>query len=298
MTGITWSSASFPAVPGGSDLKGSDGVDGFVAKVPPNGIGLQYLAFIVHGEGRGIAVDSSGNTYVTGLAHSLSTGALPSHFPVKGGLDSTGNGGTDGFVAKIDLQGNLVYAGFIGGGQDDEGRGIAVDSQGNAYVAGNTKSPDFPAKGSLDPTFNGGQEAFVAKIDPTGTSVLSAGLIGGNSHDSGNGIATDPSGNVYVTGGIYIDATSDFRAKGGPDLTPNGGYDAFIMKLGPLSASSFEGLDPELKLHRCGDRVMDTGEQCDDGNTKSGDGCSSQCRSEGRKIIPKTWRDFQKSFGR
>ena len=126
----------------------------------------------------------------------------------------------------------LVYAGFIGGTGDDRGNGIAVDSDGNSYVTGETNSlqGSFPVDGGLDIGHNGGVDAFVAKIDPTGTQLLYAGFIGGTGDDRGKSIAVDSLGNAYVTGETSSDQTS-FPVNSGPDLTYNGATDAFVAKI-------------------------------------------------------------------
>ena len=179
--------------------------------------------------GRGIAVDSSGNAYVTG--YTTSTEAT---FPVTVGPDLTFNGGTDAFVAKVNAAGTaLLYAGYIGGSGDDVGNGIAVDSSGNAYVTGQTDSTEatFPVTVGPDLTYNGGiSDAFVAKVNAAGTALLYAGYIGGSGVDYGYGIAVDSSGNAYVTG--YSESTqATFPVTIGPDLTQNGGADAFVAKV-------------------------------------------------------------------
>jgi hypothetical protein len=96
----------------------------------------------------------------------------------------------------------LVYAGYIGGTGQDQGRAIAVDSSGNAYVTGATESNEasFPVTADPDLTNNGGADAFVAKIDPTGSELVYASYIGGSGSDSGDDIAVDESGNAYVIG--------------------------------------------------------------------------------------------------
>jgi hypothetical protein len=98
-----------------------------------------------------------------------------------------------------------VYAGYIGGSSDDKGYGIAMDTSGNAYVAGLTYSTEasFPETVGPDLTHNGGIDAFVAKVNATGAGLVYAGYIGGSSDDKGNAIAVDTAGNAYVIGGAY-----------------------------------------------------------------------------------------------
>src|SRR4030095_2610509 len=109
---------------------------------------------------------------------------------------------------------------------------IAVDTAGNAYVTGNTDSQTtFPVQGGPDQTYNGGEtDAFVAKINAAGTALVYAGYLGGSGSDFGNGIAVDTAGNAYVTGNTDSSQTT-FPEKGGPDLTYNGGFDAFVVKV-------------------------------------------------------------------
>ena len=232
VTGQTQSSeATFP-VTVGPDLTFNDslgGRDAFVAKVNPSGTALLYAGYIGGFSGLGIAVDSTGHAYVTG-----GTG---SGFPVTVGPDLTYNGGLDVFVAKVNPLGTaLVYAGYIGGSAFDRSSGIAVDSTGNAYVTGWTESSEtsFPVTVGPDLTYNFGQDAFVAKVNPSGTALDYAGYIGGLGDDLGYGIAVDSTGNAYVTGFTNASETT-FPVTVGPDLTYNGGtFDAFVAKIADL----------------------------------------------------------------
>ena len=176
--------ATFPVVVG-PDLTFNGSIDAFVAKVNAAGTALVYAGYIGGSGsdvGNGIAVDGSGNAYVTGR-----TTSFESSFPVLGGPDLTHNGGThDAFVAKVNAAGTaLVYAGYIGGSGVDIGEGIAVDGAGNAYVTGLTTSTEatFPEVGGPDLTFNGGNDAFVAKVNAAGTALVYAGYIGGSGQD-------------------------------------------------------------------------------------------------------------------
>jgi len=234
ITGRTWSfQNTFPVI-GGPDLiyNGGD-YDAFVAKVNASGTALVYCGYIGglgDDEGYGIAVDGSGNAYVTG--YTLSTEAT---FPVIGGPDLwyNGNLNRDAFVAKVNSIGTtLLYCGYIGGSGHDWGYGIAVDGSGNAYVAGDTQSTQatFPVIGGPDLTHNGSSDAFVAKVNASGTALVYCGYIGGSGWDRGNSIAVDGSGNAYVTGDTGS-AQATFPVIGGPDLTYNGYYDAFVAKV-------------------------------------------------------------------
>ena len=230
--GVTYSSqATFP-VTGGPDTTYNGSGDAFVAKVSADGTGLVYCGYIGGNDedrGYGIAVDSAGNVYVGGVAHSSQA-----TFPVTGGPDLTYNGGWDGFVAKVRADGtSLIYAGYIGGSDTDFVVSIAVDAAGYAYVAGRTESSEatFPVTVGPDVTFNGGdRDAFVAKVAADGTGLVYCGYIGGYDVEWGYGIAVDAVGNAYVTG----DTTSSeatFPVTGGPDLTHNGSWDGFVAKV-------------------------------------------------------------------
>ena len=237
VTGLTDSTEGTFPVTGGPDLTHNGGSDAFVAKVNAAGTTLIYAGYLGGSgsdAGNGIAVDGVGNAYITG-----NTTSRQATFPVTVGPDLTYNGGFssnygDAFVAKVNAAGTaLVYAGYIGGSNIDYGFGIAVDNAGNAYVTGRTWSSEatFPATVGPDLTFNGTQDAFVAKVNTAGTALVYAGYIGGSSYDTGGSIAVDGAGNAYVTGDTLSTETS-FPVSGGPDLTYNGGmYDAFVTKV-------------------------------------------------------------------
>ena len=232
--------------------------DVYIAKLNSAGTELIYLG-LISGAGYDaafdVAVDDSGNAYVTGA-----TASNQASFPVGGGPDSTYNGGVDAFLAKVNAEGNaLVYAGYIGGSQVDFAEGVAVDDVGNAYVTGVTRSPatsggrsvSFPATVGPDLTFNGGYDVFVAKVkavpnDPTPKNNYHyCGYIGGTADDVGvtrggfitsGHIAIDANGNAYVSGMTKSAQTTfpdgdGFGPVPGPDQTHNGKYDAFIAKV-------------------------------------------------------------------
>ena len=201
-------------------------------------------------EGRGVAVDASGNAYVAGRTDSDQT-TFPDGdpdtndaFPVPG-ADQTYNGSTDAFVAKVNAAGTaLVYATYIGGAGDDQGRSVAVDSTGAAYVTGSTGSdettfPDGDGFGTVpgfDQTSNGNGDAFVVKLNPAGISLVYATYLGGSDFERAQVVRVDVSGNAYVTGrtgsteSTFPDGDG-FGTIPGPDKTINGGTDAFVAKV-------------------------------------------------------------------
>jgi hypothetical protein len=235
ITGYTSSTeATFPVLQS-SDLSYNGGLyDAFVAKVDEAGSALEYCGYIGGSGsdfGYGIAVDSSGNAYITGY-----TSSSDSTFPVAEGPSLAHNGGYyDAFVAKVDEAGSaLEYCGYIGGSGYDVGTGIAVDGRGFAYVTGYTASTEdtFPVKEGPDLTHNGSFDAFVAKVNLSGTALVYCGYIGGSEADMGMGIAldVDDSGNTYLTGNTYS-LPSTFPVTEGPDFSYNGNRDGFVAKI-------------------------------------------------------------------
>ena len=232
VTGYTSSTESTFPVAVGPELTQNGLFDVFVARVKANGKALDYCGYIGGSSqdyGRGIAVDGSGNAYVTG-----STNSTESTFPVVEGPYLTQSGNFDAFVAKVDSQGTAVlYCGYIGGSGEDVGTGIAVDGSGNAYVTGYTSSSEstFPAIGGPYVTYNGGYyDAFVAKVRDAGSSFDYCGYIGGSAYDVGTGIAVDGRGYAYVTG--YTSSKEDsFPVNVGPGLTHSGSFDVYVAKV-------------------------------------------------------------------
>jgi Beta-propeller repeat len=206
------------------------GVDAFVVKVSPSGNGLIYATYI---GGRGddraaaIAVDSSGEAYVTGATNS-------SNFPVGAAVRATLGGSKSAFVLKLNAVGNtLLFSTYLGGTTYDVGTAIALDATGNAYVAGDTQSADFPVIGGLQSVIGGGFDAFVTKLNSNGAYVFST-FLGGAANEHTGGIAVDASGSAYVAGGTY---STNFPLAGAIQTTNHGGQDAFIAKLSVGGAS-------------------------------------------------------------
>ena len=234
-------STDFPVTPGAYDTLHNGAWDLFVTKLDAGGSNLLYSTFLGGGgddEGWAIAVDASGSAYMTGRTPDAAT-----DFPTTpGAYDRIHNGGVwDAFVAKLDANGSaLLYSSFLGASGDDQGRGIAVDASGAAYVTGNAEDAptDFPTTpGAFDTTHNGGADAFAVKLDAGGRSLLYSTFLGGGGYDKGFGIAADASGSAYVTGGTEDNATDFPTTPGTYDATQNGFTDVFVAKLGANGSS-------------------------------------------------------------
>ena len=183
-----------------------------------------YLGGTGSDVGRSIAVDASGNAYVTG--DTSSTG-FPTASPIQGSL--AGTGPPDAFVTKFNAAGSAhVYSTYLGGSLSDFGKGIAADASGNAYVTGNVVSTDFPTASPFQSTSGGGQDAFVTKFNAAGSALVYSTYLGGTGADAAGAIALDASGNAYVTG----DTTStDFPTASPIQAVFGGTNDAFVTKL-------------------------------------------------------------------
>ena len=231
IAGSTMSDASsFPAE-AGPDLDFNLGSDAFIAKISADGSDLLYVGYVGgSGDdfGRGVALDAADAAYLVG-----DTNSDQSSFPVVGALDATHNGGRDAFVAKITPDGtNLVYAGYVGGAGDETGAAIAVDADGAAYLGGMaSEAAGFPLAVGPSLVFGGGDaDAYIAKVAPNGAALLYSGFVGGSESDLGRGVAVDAAGAAYLVGSTASSEAS-FPVAVGPDLTHNGGLDAFIAKI-------------------------------------------------------------------
>ncbi|GAC1515357.1 MAG: SBBP repeat-containing protein [Terriglobales bacterium] len=196
--------------------------DAFVTKLNPTGTAFVYSTYLGGNGGDigfGIAADSSGNAYVTGSTTSTD---FPTLNPIQthGGI----------FLTKLNPTGTaLIYSTYYGGTNSEQANAIAIDSAGDAFIAGQTASTDFPTKSAFQSTPGGNYDAFVTKFNPTGSATIYSTYLGGSSRDTGQGIAVDTLGNAYVTGETF---STNF-----PTHTPlqatTSGDSIFVTKLGP-----------------------------------------------------------------
>ena len=237
VTGRT-ASSDFPTTSGALDSNLSGTQDGFVTKLNPSGSALVYSTYLGGSgvdDGETITVDSNFNAYVTGITASsdfpTTSGAVDttfggaedayvpgfttsSDFPTSAGAADTTLGGTqDAFVTKLNASGSaLAYSTYLGGSADESVPfGIAVDRSFNAYVTSRTFSSDFPTTpDAFDSTLGGTQDAFVTKLNPSGSALAYSTYLGGSGTDLGVGIALDsasPNPSAYIIGAT---GSSDF----------------------------------------------------------------------------------------
>ncbi|HKX32294.1 MAG TPA: SBBP repeat-containing protein [Blastocatellia bacterium] len=198
LTGSTFS-ADFPTVnplqpaPGGAFSP-----DLFVAKLNREGSALIYSTYLggsSYDQGLDIAVDGSGNAYVTGSTYS-------SDFPTRNPLQPAPAGtNQEAFLAKLNADGStLIYSTYLGGRGPDQAFGLAVNNLGEAYLTGITRSNDFPTRNALQPASGGAADAFVARVNAAGSALIYSTYLGGSGDDQGNDLVVDRLGNVYLTG--------------------------------------------------------------------------------------------------
>ena len=232
--------------------------DAFVTKLGSTGSALVYSTYL-GGSGDdevfgGLAVDASGNAYVTGFTTSANFPTTPGAFQTTfGGAGPLGFG--DAFVTKLNSTGSMpVFSTYLGGSGDDFGAGIAVDGNGNAYIAGSTASTNFPTTpGAFQTTFGGSGplglgDAFVTKLNPTGSALIYSTYLGGSGDDFASRIAVDvlPNPSAYVTGNT---ASTNFPTTAGAFQTTLGGVgpfgagDAFVAKIAQVANLSITKTD-------------------------------------------------------
>ena len=235
VAGVTFSS-DFPTTLGSfqTTCAGTTCSDGFVTKITASGASVGYSTYVggsQFDEATAIAVDGSGNAYITGDTYS-------NDFPTLNALQSTygGGGNNDSFVTKLDASGaSLVYSTYLGGSGNDSGHGIAVDSSGAAYFIGQTASTNFPTASPLQPAHGGGgYDVFVGKINPSGSALVYSTYLGGTGDDYGYAIAVNSAGNVYITGQT---SSTDFPTKNALQPANGGTVNAFVTMIDSSGAA-------------------------------------------------------------
>ncbi|MBS1807092.1 MAG: SBBP repeat-containing protein [Acidobacteria bacterium] len=246
VTGST-TSTNFPTTTGVfQDSNRGGTLESFVTKLNPTGTQFVYSSYLGGGgseSGTDIAVDATGNAYVTGYTTSA-------NFPTTAGVvQSTYNGATnlaDAFVAKVNAGGSaLLYSTYLGGKSDDVANAIAIDTTGNAYIVGNTASTsstnDFPTTASaFQKTFSGSSipgprtDAFITKLNAMGTALSYSTYLGGNGADNALGVAVNAQGAVFVAGST---SSSNFPTSSDGFKIYAGAVDGFVAQLDATGAS-------------------------------------------------------------
>src|SRR5215831_2759897 len=219
-------STNFPTASAMQPTPGG-GLESFVVKLNASGqfVYSTYLGGSSDDQGYDLAVDSSGNVYLTGRTQST-------NFPVVNPVQTALAGNTDTFISKLNANGDaLLYSTYLGGTSYEFSPRIDIDTSGNAYVTGFTFSSDFPTVNAIQPYSGGGYDAYVTKLDPTGSSLVYSTYLGGSGSDYGTRIAVDSSGNAYVVG---YTQSGDFPVANAMQSGFGGGaQDAFVTKINP-----------------------------------------------------------------
>lgn len=222
VTGYTYSATDFP-IANGLYPSYQLNKDVFVTKFTPDGSTFVYSTYLGGAgseEAHDIAVDRSGNIYLSGYTNSASFSA---------GTTRIGSGGMwDVFIAKLSPDGSeLIYSTFLGDGQNEQGHTLEIDGAGNAYVTGYTESLTFPS-GANHTQFGprGSRDVFLAKLSPDGSTLLYSASFGGTGDDDSHDLVINTDGNIFVIGHA---STADFPTTTGPAYAGN--EDVFVLKL-------------------------------------------------------------------
>lgn len=226
-------STNFPTVGAVQSVKSSSD-DVFVSKFDASGalVYSTYLGGTGTDIGRGIAASAAGRAYVTGQTDSQDFPATP------GALQTSNNSPfytLDGFVVRLSADGSaLDYSTYLGGNGNDQAFGVALDAFENAYVTGFTNSTSFPVIAAFQPTLNGfSPDAFLAKLNSSGNSLIYSTYFGGTSTDYTQSIAVDSTGSAYIAG---LTRSDDLPTVSAAQPTPGGDEDAFVAKFGASGA--------------------------------------------------------------
>ena len=248
-------STTFPVTAGVFQTKNNSaaeyGWNEFITKINPTATALLYSTYLGGSKEYGgetpilVAIDASGDAYVSGSA-------ISTDYPVTAGAYQTTNKAKSGYSDLTLTELNptatkLLYSTYLGGSGNsygsDVGNGLAVDSAGNAYLAGQTWESNYPVtSGAFQKTINaaaGLSNGFVTKMNPTGTALVYSTYLGGSGRDLVKGLALDSSGDVYLTGTAY---STDFPVTGNAYQSANNaafneGSNAFLTELNPAGSA-------------------------------------------------------------
>jgi uncharacterized repeat protein (TIGR02543 family) len=200
-------------------------VDVFITKVNSAGDAFVYSTYLGGSDfdnGFAIAVDTEGAAYVTGDSES-------NDFPTQNPIQGSNAGYSDVFITKVNSVGDaFVYSTYLGGSDFDNGFAIAVDTEGAAYVTGETQSNNFPTQNPIQGTYAGGEDVFITKVNSAGDALVYSTYLSGSGDDYGRGIAVDTQGAAYVTGETW---STDFPMQDPIQGSIAGLIEAFITKL-------------------------------------------------------------------
>ncbi len=243
IAGLT-TSTNFP-IGGSFQAVNAGGRDAFVTKLNAAGalVYSTYLGGAGFDQANSIAIDGSGNAYVAGVTAST-------NFPTSSPYQLLNGGGDDAFVTKLNSSGAaLTYSTYLGGSDDDTGNGIAIDAAGNAYIAGETLSDNYPVVSAFQAALVD-DDAFVTKFNSSGSSLLYSTYLGGLGIDQARAIAVDNAGSAYIAGST---AAADFPTAAALQGTLGGGVDAFVTKFNttgsaPVYSTYLGGLSDDSAL--------------------------------------------------
>lgn len=224
--GVT-SSPDFPTTANAFQPTYHDWWDAFVTKLSPEGDALEYSTFVGGDEDDrawSVAVDEAGAAYITGESQSSNFPLTPGHLPAPPPYPAA-----HAFVTKLAPSGSLLkYSTFLGGERFETGHDIVVDDTGHAYVTGETWSDKFPVKNPVQRYHQVSPDAFVSKLDVSGSGLVYSTFLGGALEDQGMAIDVDQGGRAYVVG---TTRSQDFPTKIGLQERNLGGYEAFVAQL-------------------------------------------------------------------
>jgi hypothetical protein len=229
-------SPDFPTLnPFQAALNGGD--DGFIMKLDPTAAGAASLLYSTYFGGSlggefvaSIVVDADANIYVAG-------GTPSGDFPTANPVQADPSASNDAFVSKLSADGQmLVFSTYLGGSLGQNAADVAIDAMRNVYVTGTTGSPDFPVVNAFQPTFGGGEDGFLVKLNAAGSMVVYTTFLGGSNSDNARSVAVSPGGNAYVVG--FTNSTNF------PTICPlqasrSGSDDYFVTKLNPAGLGLF-----------------------------------------------------------